>query len=392
MMLSVSSLCRPRRLRVGLHLVLCQLRFRLRSRFRLRAHPFCSGHHVCLSRNGPTATDRHHSGRSYPGSDSRTPWHLEMDNASNNDDGQHSPLRTPRPVLKRTRHACDPCRRKKSKCSGERPSCATCARLRQRCTWPAEADEDINVNIDTGVSADDSSSSIVVVAHETPRRREESHGVRSSVGQQQNHLESRLHSLESTISHVLDTLHSVSAAGALHSLSSEVLHPASPQDGVGLSSPSSRAATKRPAAGPSGRDTPRDSPRKRARHVDEGDVPVWKQAEAVAGHYLKYCEGQPLYLFHRETFVTSLRFRPDELLLAILAVTLRFKDANEGPATTQSGGDGSTAEAERYNAKGSLTLAAKAHALVMAKIGTRAIELSTLQTLCLLAFVHFHGE
>jgi len=261
--------------------------------------------------------------------------------------------------------------------------------LRQKCTWPAEADDDASIN--NAGAPDDRRSSVVVVAQETPRRREsEAHDQAGQRGEgssqhQQSHLESRLHSLESTISHVLDTLHSVSAAGTLHSLSSEVLHPANPQEIV---SPS-RETAKRPAE-PSDKGAPRDSPRKRSRIADEG-IPPWKQVEAVAGHYLKYCEGQPLYLFHRESFVRSLRFRPEELLLAILAVTLRFQDADESPRV-QSGGDRNTSGEERYEAKDSLTLAGKAHALVMAKIGTRAIELSTLQTLCLLAFVHFHGK
>lgn len=41
-------------------------------------------------------------------------------------------------VPKRTRQACDPCRRKKSKCSGDRPVCGTCGRLGHRCTYPTE--------------------------------------------------------------------------------------------------------------------------------------------------------------------------------------------------------------------------------------------------------------
>ncbi|KXJ87365.1 hypothetical protein Micbo1qcDRAFT_236501 [Microdochium bolleyi] len=297
------------------------------------------------------------------------------------------PLQDPRPVLKRTRHACDPCRRKKSKCSGDRPSCSTCARLRQRCSYPAEADDDDGDD----VLKAERDHIVVGSVGEGPRDRSQSHGgqsrppvtpsttIRSASngggGQQNHHLESRLHSLESTISHVLDTLHSVSAAGALHSLSAQAPHHHTPI-------PATRGTAR--SAADENDDADRNGRRKRPRTEEQ---PLWRQVEAVADTYIKYCEGQPLYLFHRETFARSLRFRPDELLLAILAVTLRFKDVEPGTADSSATSGNSPDE---FTDQDSLTLASKAHALVMAKIGTRAIELSTLQTLCLLAFVHFH--
>ncbi|KAJ5662935.1 hypothetical protein N7507_003666 [Penicillium longicatenatum] len=40
--------------------------------------------------------------------------------------------------LKRTRQACGPCRRKKARCPGEKPVCATCQRLGQRCSYAAQ--------------------------------------------------------------------------------------------------------------------------------------------------------------------------------------------------------------------------------------------------------------
>ncbi|KAH7024505.1 uncharacterized protein B0I36DRAFT_415910 [Microdochium trichocladiopsis] len=298
------------------------------------------------------------------------------------DADEEPPLRELRPVLKRTRHACDPCRRKKSKCSGDRPSCSTCARLRQRCAYPPEADSDADLPDET-VAGSEARRSLPPPVTPTTGSRSHSHGGGGGGGSgsthgQQQHLESRLHSLESTISHVLDTLHSVSAAGTLHSLSAEVLHSQA-------SLPTPRGVRRTADAG-DGLES-HGSSRKRIR-TDESP-PLWKQVEAVGSQYLKYCEGQPLYLFHRETFVRSLRFRPDELLLAILALTLRFKDATATPGTTSSASTHGHAT-EEYGPQDSLTLASKAHALVMAKIGTRAIELSTLQTLCLLAFVHFH--
>ncbi|KAH7086447.1 hypothetical protein FB567DRAFT_71379 [Paraphoma chrysanthemicola] len=43
----------------------------------------------------------------------------------------------PYPTNKRARQACDNCRRKKSKCTGERPECSCCVRLRQKCVYIA---------------------------------------------------------------------------------------------------------------------------------------------------------------------------------------------------------------------------------------------------------------
>ncbi|KAH8691753.1 hypothetical protein GQ44DRAFT_201422 [Phaeosphaeriaceae sp. PMI808] len=48
--------------------------------------------------------------------------------------GQHY---HPYTTNKRARQACENCRRKKSKCTGERPDCSCCARLQQRCVYVA---------------------------------------------------------------------------------------------------------------------------------------------------------------------------------------------------------------------------------------------------------------
>ncbi|KAI1618688.1 hypothetical protein EDD36DRAFT_39323 [Exophiala viscosa] len=45
---------------------------------------------------------------------------------------------TPPPT--RVRQACEPCRRKKTKCPGERPACSFCTRLNQRCTYLLTSD------------------------------------------------------------------------------------------------------------------------------------------------------------------------------------------------------------------------------------------------------------
>ncbi|PLB40370.1 Zn(II)2Cys6 transcription factor domain-containing protein [Aspergillus candidus] len=41
--------------------------------------------------------------------------------------------------LKRTRQACGPCRRKKARCPGEKPTCSLCQRLGQNCSYGLQA-------------------------------------------------------------------------------------------------------------------------------------------------------------------------------------------------------------------------------------------------------------
>lgn len=43
-------------------------------------------------------------------------------------------------TLKRVRQACQNCRRKKTRCSGEMPICSFCARLNQPCVWDSDGD------------------------------------------------------------------------------------------------------------------------------------------------------------------------------------------------------------------------------------------------------------
>ncbi|RII08297.1 hypothetical protein CUC08_Gglean007706 [Alternaria sp. MG1] len=51
---------------------------------------------------------------------------------------RRSSRHTPFTTNKRARQACENCRRKKSKCTGERPDCSCCVRLRQRCVYATQ--------------------------------------------------------------------------------------------------------------------------------------------------------------------------------------------------------------------------------------------------------------
>ena len=48
----------------------------------------------------------------------------------------------------RTRRACEPCRRKKVRCPGEKPVCAFCRRLNQRCTYGPRRERYTNEDIE----------------------------------------------------------------------------------------------------------------------------------------------------------------------------------------------------------------------------------------------------
>ncbi|KAH6644655.1 hypothetical protein C7974DRAFT_25537 [Boeremia exigua] len=52
-------------------------------------------------------------------------------------ENQRRSQRFPYSTNKRARQACENCRRKKSKCTGERPDCSCCVRLRQKCVYAA---------------------------------------------------------------------------------------------------------------------------------------------------------------------------------------------------------------------------------------------------------------
>ncbi|QQK39576.1 Fungal transcriptional regulatory protein, N-terminal [Penicillium digitatum] len=102
---------------------------------------------------------------------------------------------------KRTRQACEPCRCKKAKCTGERPACSTCARLRQKCYYAAELHGQLS---------------------------EESHDVlgrkRSSESQDlrtEHELHNRIESLESSLAEVLQNIRS---GGQIPGLSELIRH------------------------------------------------------------------------------------------------------------------------------------------------------------------------
>ena len=94
------------------------------------------------------------------------------------------------------------------------------------------------------------------------------------------------------------------------------------------------------------------------------------------GHlYLIWCHNQPLVLFDANTFVESLPRRDRELILALQTLALRFPPGSLKPQ-----------DQERLS-----SMAKESRNIVMNRLADGQVNLSTLQTLCILSMVDFTG-
>lgn len=104
-------------------------------------------------------------------------------------------------------------------------------------------------------------------------------------------------------------------------------------------------------------------------------LPTWDRVLSIAELYLLYCESQPLPLFHRATFLSTLGDRDPEIIYVILALSIRFSERSHGNAD------------ELMDTINSYTEVARS--LVTKRVWEGPVELSTLQSLCLLSLVDF---
>lgn len=107
-------------------------------------------------------------------------------------------------------------------------------------------------------------------------------------------------------------------------------------------------------------------------------LPPWNTVLSIAELYLLYCESQPLPLFHRTTFVRTLGGRDPEITYAVLALSVRFSE------------DLYTNDDELVDMVNSY--AEVARGLVTKRVWEGPVELSTLQSLCLLSLVDFTSK
>ncbi|KAL4937862.1 hypothetical protein BDV06DRAFT_232295, partial [Aspergillus oleicola] len=208
--------------------------------------------------------------------------------------------------LKRTRQACEQCRRKKSRCPGERPACSYCQRLGQTCEYAGGEEPD------------------------SARK-----------------MEQRIEGIEGKLDALIGTL---SDQG---------------QSAISLASATSRTE---PVTNLSATPVMSETPSRR-------NDPV---AHIALQLFHTYCNYQPLPLFHHKSFLATAGYRDPELLLAMQALGLRF-----------SGNGIADSEIEQQIKDWT----ERSQQMVMARVTEGSVELSTLQALCILAFIdHAKGN
>lgn len=102
----------------------------------------------------------------------------------------------------------------------------------------------------------------------------------------------------------------------------------------------------------------------------------WRKVLDIAQIYLIYCDCQPLPLFHRQTFLNTLNQRDPDVVYAVLALALRFLPQ---PLKDDLGDISRTAA--------SYTEAARER--VTSRVLGGPVEISTIQSLCLLSLIEF---
>ncbi|KAL4877463.1 hypothetical protein BJY04DRAFT_198009 [Aspergillus karnatakaensis] len=260
---------------------------------------------------------------------------------------------------KRTQQACEPCRRKKSKCSGERPTCSTCTRLGHRCFYKMERFYFSAMGGQTQHQARDTLSSP---------------GQASDVNQDQWH--DRLNQMESTLATLVNELKDRPLPTS--TLRPPEVLPFSRTPGlppISVMNPNIPRSAPSPALVARDSASPMNGPSPDSAAFPYPPVRSWAAAVEISKTYLLLCDSQPLPLFYPDTFVSTFPNRSFEIVYGVLAVALRFAD--ETTAATGSLPNGKECKQAAYH-------------LAMSSISTGHIELSTLQTLCLLAIMEFN--
>ncbi|PYH43005.1 putative C6 transcription factor [Aspergillus saccharolyticus JOP 1030-1] len=226
----------------------------------------------------------------------------------------------------RSNHACTNCRRKKTRCPGEKPVCSCCLRLKQQCSYAAAGGSTSSPNKD------------------------------------------RLAELEAKVNQIL--------RGATHDASA-AYRPTSAEESS-RSAPTTASQPERPRQGEDGPEMPtalshgdgayRSDPAfPSVLGLEDGSPPASSLLVAHAiDLYLECCHRQPVWCLN-VTELGNIESHPEELICSILALTLRFaRDPEHG---------------QRY--------ADNAKSLVMLRIANGSVELATIESLCLLAYSSF---
>ncbi len=108
-------------------------------------------------------------------------------------------------------------------------------------------------------------------------------------------------------------------------------------------------------------------------------LPPWDIIRTFTELYLTYCNYQPLPLFAPEHLLGTLTTRDPELLLAILGLAMRFSVE-------------STAALAQNRTSIASVYASSSRTLTLNRVSHGPVELSTIQTLCILSLLEFNGR
>ncbi|CAF3457619.1 hypothetical protein SNK03_006073 [Fusarium graminearum] len=226
---------------------------------------------------------------------------------------------------RRSHHACLTCRRKKTRCPGEKPQCSSCVRLKQSCSYPP--------------------------------------AIRPS---QSGPSEERLAHLEEKLDFLLNGNLSTSQKQQQinhnqHQHQRQQSQLESPQETTDTSekSYSGLQNTREPSY-------PTSHPSVKSECENSSLRPSVSDIAAGVALYFEYCHRQPIWCFERDE-VSDFASMHDELACSILALTLRFSE----------------------NADQAKLYANNAKSLIMLRIANGSVDLATLESLCLLSYSSF---
>ncbi|KLU87960.1 C6 transcription factor [Magnaporthiopsis poae ATCC 64411] len=237
---------------------------------------------------------------------------------------------------RRLHHACLNCRRKKTRCPGEKPACSSCARLSQSCSYPAlrrpsqsggRSDERLQ-NLEDKLDLLLSGASIHR-HHARPSKQKDKQPQTQKQQQQQQQQQQQ-------------------------------------DDALSNTSNRSYSATPPPARNRRPSNVHTDAGRRNA--ADNGStagssVGFHHDVSAAVDLYFKYCHRQPIWCFERHE-IGDPETLPEELTSSIMALTARF---SQQPVDTQ-------------------LYISNAKTLIMLRLANGTVDLYTIESLCLLAY------
>lgn len=240
---------------------------------------------------------------------------------------------------RRILQACENCRRKKTRCPGERPRCSNCTRLGQSCRYPAAEFQNIPGSDPDPPSATADQSSYI-------RR-----------------LEDRLARLEDKLESALDK--SPDKPGGAGVLPASPRQGETPQSTFALDGPHSPAHTALPSSSTPGITGP--TFRASFSHLLP-PTPVIEEAIRV---YFRCCRRQPVWLFEPPSCLSP--SCPEAILLCVLALAVQY-----APDSFAAFPDEPLQNPSTYNDA--------ARSMILLQVANSTVDLATLQALCLLAF------